>query len=60
MEKMSYVEAVARLEDIVAKMEDPELDIAAVKGLMEKGKELIAFCRKELEGYEEEFKNIQL
>ena len=60
MERMSYAEAVAQLEKIVLRMEDPNLDIAEVKGLIEKGKELMELCKGELEGYEEEFKNIQL
>ena len=58
MEKISYQEAVAELEKIVAQMEAPELRIENVKGLITRANELISFCRDELAGYEEEFSSL--
>ena len=58
MEKISYQEAVAELEKIVAQMEAPELRIENVKGLITRANELISFCRGELAGYEEEFSSL--
>lgn len=58
MEKISYQEAVAELEKIVAQMEAPELRIENVKGLITRANELISLCRSELAGYEEEFSSL--
>ena len=54
MDKMSYDEAVAQLGAIVSRMEDPNVGITEVKDLIKKANELIAFCKNELKGYEQE------
>ena len=55
MEKLSYEEAVAELESVVKRIEDPQVDMADIKGLIKRANELAAFCREELIGYEKEF-----
>ncbi len=54
MDKMSYDEAVAQLGAIVERMEDPNVGITEVKDLIKKANKLIALCKNELKGYEQE------
>lgn len=58
MEKMSYEEAVAELDKIVKRIEDPQVDMADIKGLIKRANELVLFCKDELMGYEKEFSSL--
>ncbi len=55
MEKMSYNEAVVQLEEIVKKIEDPNVNLNEVEGLVKRAVELVGYCKGELKGYEEQF-----
>lgn len=46
--KTTYAEAMKRLEEIAAKMEDNELDVDALAALLKEAKALIAFCKEKL------------
>lgn len=46
--KTTYAEAMKRLEEIAAKMEDNELDVDALAALLKEAKTLIAFCKEKL------------
>lgn len=56
--KMTYEEAMERLEKLVEVIEAPDAAIAGVEKELKEAMELIAFCRKELDGYEKEFDKI--
>lgn len=56
--KQSYKEAILELETIVNEFEKPDIDMDLVKLRLERAMELIAFCKKELEGYKEDFSDI--
>ncbi len=58
MDKMNYNEAVGKLEEIVKKIEDPDVNLNEVGELVKKASELIAYCKKELKGYEEQFSTL--
>ncbi len=44
-EKFDYTKAVAELEEIAAKMEDPATSLDDIGALVKRSKELIAACR---------------
>lgn len=54
-EKMSYDQAVAELGNIVRMVEDPDVNIDNVEELIKRALELVSYCKKELEGYRENF-----
>lgn len=56
--KMTYEEALDRLEKLVAVIESPDAAIAGVEKELKEAMELLEFCRKELDGYEKEFDKI--
>ncbi len=56
--KMSYAEAVAKLEELVKKIESPDISLTEVTEELKSAMELIKYCKKELRGYEEEFEKI--
>lgn len=56
--KQSYKEAILELETIVNEFEKPDIDMDLVKLRLERAMELIAFCKKELAGYKEDFSDI--
>ncbi len=58
MEKVSYNEAVAQLEEIVKKIEDPNVNLNDVEGLVKRATELVAYCKDELKGYQEQFAKV--
>lgn len=59
MEKnMTYEEAVAELQQLVAVIEAPDAQIAGVAKELKRAMELLEFCRKELDGYENDFNKI--
>ena len=56
MEKMKYSEAVARLEEIMAKVQSGRIDIDELAGLLKEAQELVKFCRGKLYKVDEEVK----
>ena len=56
--KMTYEEAVAELQQLVAVIEAPDAQIAGVARELKRAMELLEFCRKELDGYENDFNRI--
>ena len=56
--KMTYEEALAQLQELVKVIEAPDAQIAGVEKELKKAMELLDFCRKELDGYENDFNRI--
>lgn len=56
MEKMRYSEAVARLEEIMAKVQSGRIDIDELAGLLKEAQEIVRFCRGKLYKVDEEVK----
>ena len=56
--KMTYEEAVAELQQLVAVIEAPDAQIAGVAKELKRAMELLEFCRAELDGYEKDFEKI--
>lgn len=48
MQQMKYEEAVSRLEEIVKKMENDELDIDQMAQQLKEAQQLIKFCKDRL------------
>lgn len=48
MKKINYKEAVKQLEDIVAKMEDGEMDLESMTTQLKKAQELVKLCKDRL------------
>jgi len=45
-----YAEALAELDDILAELEDPDLDVDRLGGRVRRASQLIAFCRRRIAG----------
>jgi len=58
MENKTYAEAVKRLEEIVALLDDPQTEIDQLSALIKEAKGLVDFCRLRLTHTEEEVKEI--
>lgn len=58
MNEMKYEEAVSRLEEIVRKMEDNELDIDEMGEQLKQAQQLIKLCKDRLTKTDEEIKKI--
>ena len=58
IEKMTYEEALEQLQKLVEVIEAPDAQIAGVEKELKKAMELLEFCRKELDGYENDFNKI--
>ena len=58
MEKKSDDEAVARLEEIVRRLESGEVSLEEVGGSLKEAAGLIELCREELKGYKEKFESL--
>lgn len=58
MENMRYSEAVARLEEIMAKVQSGRIDIDELAGLLKEAQELVKFCRNKLYKVDEEVKTL--
>jgi exodeoxyribonuclease VII small subunit len=56
--KLSYKEAMREIEEIVAKLENNQLDIDELSENVKKVSELIAFCKSKLHETEEEVEKI--
>lgn len=58
MKTMKYEEAVKKLEDIVHKMENDELDIDQISEQLKTAQQLIKLCKDRLTKTDEEIKKI--
>ena len=58
MEEKNYAGAIARLEEIVKKLEAQDTPLDKVGGYLKEASELIAFCRNELKGYKDNFESL--
>lgn len=47
-EDLNFTKALARLEEIVAKLEDPNIDLEAGLNLLEEGVSLHKYCKDKL------------
>lgn len=56
--KMTYAEAMKRLQAIVSAVESDELDIDQLTVKLKEAKELIAFCKDKLTSTSDEVKKI--
>jgi len=54
----SYSEAAARLEEILGKIEDGEVDIDELSGLVEEAAGLVRLCRGKIQAAETQVKTI--
>lgn len=56
MEKITYAEAMTRLEEITAKIQGGKIDIDELAGLLKEAQLLVQFCREKLYKVDEEIK----
>ena len=56
MEKITYAEAMTRLEEITAKIQGGKIDIDELAGLLKEAQQLVKFCREKLYKVDEEIK----
>lgn len=54
----SYTEAVARLDEILGQIEEGEVDIDALSGLVAEAAELVTLCRRKIAAAEMQVKEI--
>ena len=58
MKKMTYAEAMARLEEIMGKIQGGKIDIDELAGLLKEAQELVKFCRDKIYKVDEEIKSL--
>ena len=56
-EKFDYTKAMAELEEIARKVEDPKTSLDDIGGLVARSKELVAACRNYLRTVRESIEN---
>ena len=56
MKNMTYAEAMARLEEIMGKVQGGRIDIDELAGLLKEAQELVKFCREKLYKVDEDIK----
>lgn len=56
--KLTYSQAIKRLEELVAQVEDPSLPISQVLEKVKEATSLVNFCREELRRGEEQVNQI--
>ena len=56
--EIKYEEAVAKLEEIVEKMENDELDIDQLSEQLKRAKDLVKLCKAKLTKTDEEIKKL--
>lgn len=56
--KLTYTEAMTRLESIVNKIESGQMDIDSLADNLKEAKELVAFCKQKLTQVDTEVKKI--
>ena len=55
---MTYAEAIARLEEIMGKIQGGKIDIDELAGLLKEAQELVKFCREKIYKVDEEIKSL--
>lgn len=55
---MTYAEAMARLEEIMGKIQGGKIDIDELAGLLKEAQELVKFCREKIYKVDEEIKSL--
>ena len=58
MENITYSEAMARLEEIIGKIQGGRVDIDQLAGLLKEAQELVKFCRDKIYKVDEEIKSL--
>ena len=58
MKTITYAEAIARLEEIMGKVQGGRIDIDELAGLLKEAQELVKFCREKLYKVDEEIKSL--
>ena len=58
MKKMTYSEAMTRLEEIMGKIQGGKIDIDELAGLLKEAQELVKFCRDKIYKVDEEIKSL--
>ena len=58
MKKMTYSEAMTRLEEIMGKVQGGRVDIDQLAGLLKEAQELVKFCRDKIYKVDEEIKSL--
>lgn len=56
MEKITYAEAMSRLEEIMGKIQGGKVDIDELSGMLKEAQELVKFCRDKIYKVDEEIK----
>ncbi|MCQ2288598.1 MAG: exodeoxyribonuclease VII small subunit [Muribaculaceae bacterium] len=56
--QQTYAKAVAELEELVKKMQDPECSIDNLSNYTKRAKELLDYCRAKLTATDQELKSI--
>ena len=56
MKKITYAEAMSRLEEIVSRVQTGKIDIDELSGLLKEAQQLINFCREKIYKVDEEIK----
>lgn len=57
-EKLNYKDAMAEIEEIVARLEENKLDVDELSEKVKRVSQLISFCKAKLHDTEEEVDNI--
>jgi exodeoxyribonuclease VII small subunit len=58
MENMTYTQAMARLEEIMALVQNGRMDIDELSGVLKEASSLVHFCRTKLFKVDEEVKTL--
>lgn len=58
MKKMTYSEAMTRLEEIMSKIQGGKVDIDELTGVLKEAQELVKFCRDKIYKVDEEIKSL--
>lgn len=56
--KQTYNQAISEIEEILAKMENEELDVDELSDKVKRVSELVRFCRSKLKNTEEEVEKV--
>ncbi|MBP5478585.1 MAG: exodeoxyribonuclease VII small subunit [Bacteroidaceae bacterium] len=56
--KMTYEQAISRIEEITRKVESGEMDIDSLANSLKEAKELVQFCKEKLTKVEADVKKI--
>ena len=57
-QQLTYTEAITRLETIVNKIDNGQMDVDLLAANLKEAKQLVAFCRQKLQQVDEEVKHI--